>query len=143
MWLNLPGSSYYIGADGNLLTGGGLFKNQDLLAKAGGNGTSVIECTFFNPDGVIEVLTGTLVLRGNGSSTNGIFNVAPGATLDLPSGENPTYNGTYTGTGVGRVGRNSGRLNPGTGIVFNFPNGVFCGGGLFRSYIRNNGLRIT
>jgi len=85
---NEPGSIYQFVTDnviGNSAPGnsGPLFSNQGLVWKSGGTNYSDIEIPFDNQGGGLQVDTGTLYLAGGGTSSNGVFSVASGATLDL------------------------------------------------------------
>ena len=142
---NEPGALFDLTADGTNVTGQGIysqFYNRGTIRKSAGTGASVIETTLNNLDARIEVLTGSLVLRGDGSSSNCVIEVATGAALDLTGGSNPKYGGALSGSGGGRVGWSGGRIGPSEPLVLNFPNGLFWGGGGFWGYVRNDGLML-
>ena len=46
---------------------------------------------------------GCLDLANGGSSSNGTFIVAAGASVDLTGGSQPTWTGRLTGTGAGHI----------------------------------------
>ncbi|HZU35421.1 MAG TPA: hypothetical protein VFA18_05915, partial [Gemmataceae bacterium] len=67
-----------------------------------------------------------------GASTGGVFDVSPGAVLDLTGGDSNGvhYSGNYTGSGGGVVTVGNGRLDiDAGGATFNFPAGMFQWGG--------------
>ena len=114
----------------------GTFINDSLLEKTAGTGISTIGINFFNTVttvATIEVQTGTIELRPTGGANKGgIFEVAPGATLDLTGGTSVSYTGGYTGLppvpsgGYGTISLNSGTLEVGSGgASFNFPGTMF------------------
>ena len=53
--------------------------------------------------GIVNVVSGALALSGGGNDAGGTFTVAGGAILDLAGGSNPTFTGSYTGSGAGTV----------------------------------------
>ena len=101
-----------------------VFDNSGLFQKTGGSGDSVISAIFNDLGGTINVQTGTLTLANNGTTTDGTFDVAAGATLDVTGGSSPTWAGHITGTGGGTVLLAKGTLAA-PGASLNFPNGMF------------------
>jgi len=101
-----------------------VFDNSGLFQKTGGTGDSVISAIFNDLGGTINVQTGTLTLANNGTTTDGTFAVAAGATLDVTGGRSPTWAGNINGTGGGTVLLANGTLAAG-GASLNFPNGMF------------------
>jgi hypothetical protein len=143
---NQAGGTYDFQADGGITQttpdGSGIFENSGLLLKSGGTGTSALTNSGLGLDnqagGEIEVQSGTIAVRGGGTSTGGDFVVAQGATLDLapPGSAGETLTGTYTGSGSGAVAIDGGSLyigsNPGDTATFDFPRGLlqWTGGGI-------------
>lgn len=84
---SLPGSSAFSGR----------FDNAGTFRKSAGSGTANLDMAF-NNSGLVEVQSGTLILRGGGSHS-GAFTAAPGARIELMG--NTTITGPVT-TG-GRV----------------------------------------
>jgi hypothetical protein len=151
---NLPGATYDLAGDGNNLADNNqgsspkpFFNNFGLMRKSSGNGASVIgilpgyaNLPFQNLGGAIEVDSGTLVLNGGGSSSNGAWNVLQGAVLDLTGGAAPTWGGQITGSGSGQAQLNSGILN-GNHLNLNLPDGLFqWTGGTLQGNVTNSGV---
>jgi hypothetical protein len=127
---NQPGGTYDFEADGSIGFGGGnggdyVFQNFGLLRKSGGSGISTITTLFNNQQGTIEVDSGTLSLAAGGSSSNGTFNVASGAVLDLTGGSGPTWAGQVNGSGAGQVQISSGGISSNPSLTLNLPGGLF------------------
>src|SRR5262249_15728897 len=125
--LNIPrGSTYTLASDADIIDGaGGVLRNAGTIRKTAGVATSEIRTAFYN-SGTISVTTGILSLRtAGGRNTGGVFNVTPGAILDLTGGSTVEYAGVYTGSGGGEV-RLAGTIRAvgGTGgVTFNLPAG--------------------
>ena len=117
-----------------------LFSNQGLLWKSGGTNYSAIEITFNNQGGEVQVDSGTLYLDG-GTSSNGVFNVANGAILDITTGSNPTWAGQIRGSGSGSVVLAEGTLIAAPSLTMDFTNQLFqWDGGTLQGVITNLGL---
>jgi hypothetical protein len=134
---NLAGALYDFQGDGDII-GSGQFNNSGTLRKSAGSGESRFSSNTHlnNLGGTVEVQSGQLTW-GQGSSTGGTFNVSAGAVLDLTGGSNYTaYEGTYTGSGDGRIQISSGKFNTtGSGVTFNFPEGLLrWSGGTINTY---------
>jgi carbon monoxide dehydrogenase subunit G len=125
-FVNQPSATYEFDGDGGS-TSQGNFYNYGLLRKRTGTGTSVMGSALNNYGGTIEADSGTLVLaNGNSSSSNGTFNVAAGALVDLTGGDEIVWAGTLTGGGAGEVLMGGGEISfPPTGLALNFPPGQF------------------
>ena len=142
---NLVGGTYEFEADSGLGAIGccaaASFNNQGLLWKSLGTNTTTVGVIFNNESGVIQVDRGTLsVGSGDGTSVNGTFNVAAGATLDLTGGGTPTWEGQITGSGAGQVVLQNGQLNTGPGLTLDFPSSLFqWTGGFLAGTISNIG----
>jgi hypothetical protein len=130
--------------DGCCGTPGQIFNNVGLMWKSGGSGASVISVVFNNLGGGVEVDQGQLVLSGGGSSSNGTFTVASGATLDLTGGGGPAWAGEMSGSGEGEVLLGSGSISPNPGLTLAFTNGLFqWGGGSFTGgTVTNTGIVV-
>jgi hypothetical protein len=141
---NRAGALYDVQADGTLVTGGsyGRFQNAGLVRKSAGSGGTVFNCAFENQGGTIEVQTGSLILQNTGTSSNGTFNVAAGATLDLTGGATATYCGRFSGGGLGVVQLASGEIDGNPSVSLDFPNGFYWRGGTFGWLCVNQGLMI-
>jgi hypothetical protein len=84
--------------------------------------------------------SGTLTLYGGGTSSNGVFNVASGAVLDLTGGSGPTWSGEITGSGSGQVWLHSGTLFASPALVIAFPpNLLQWNGAILQGNITNTG----
>ena len=95
---------------------------------------------FNNQGGTVEVDSGTLSLNGGGSSSNGLFNVAAGAVLDLTGGNSPTWAGEITGSGSGEVVLDAGTLFAVPTLTLAFTNQLFqWDGGILQGVITNLG----
>jgi|GEM_PF-477428 len=75
-----------------------IFRNEGLLVKSGGTGTSGVSPTLTNL-GIIEVRSGTLALYGGGQM-DGTWVVAEGARVDFSAG-NLSYTPPVNWTGLG------------------------------------------
>lgn len=117
------------------------FDNQGLLWKSGGTGVTVITgISFNNLGGTIRVDSGQLDLP-TGSSVNGTFAVAAGASVDLTSGASPTWAGFLTGSGAGAVFLSQGTVIATPSLTLDFTNGLFqWSGGVFAGVITNRGI---
>ena len=126
---NLPSGIYSLTGDAGLAPsdccGPVNFDNFGLLRKKGGAGDSVISVAFNNRGGAVEVDTGTLTLANNGTSSNGTFTVAAGATLDPTGGANPSWSALMTGTGAGQVLLSQGTLSAAPSLELNFADHLF------------------
>jgi hypothetical protein len=118
-----------------------VFTNDGLVWKSVGTNTSAISIAFNNLGGVVQVDSGTLTLGGGGTSSNGVFNVASSAVLDLSGGNNgPTWSGEITGSGSGQVWLDSGTLFASPSLALDFPPGLFqWNGGTLEGVITNIG----
>ncbi|MGH7971399.1 MAG: hypothetical protein ACREIC_21990, partial [Limisphaerales bacterium] len=107
----------------------------------GGSGTTAISATFNNLGGTVEVDSGQLVLANSGVSSNGIFAVAPGASVDLSGGSQPSWTGRLTGSGGGQIILSSGGLTA-AGLTLDCSAGMFqwTGGGINGSLTNANEL---
>ena len=84
---NSPSGTFDLGADGTafaLNSGVPLFANAGLVRKSAGSGSSTVGINF-NNSGLVQVLTGTLILS-NGGTNSGQFTTASGVTLSFSSG---------------------------------------------------------
>ena len=125
---NLPGSVYAFVGDGSMMVHSqyfSTFENYGLLRKSAGNGVSTITNNLNNLGGTVQVDSGTLRLYGAGTSSNGIFTVAAGASLDLTGGNNPTWAGRVRGGGAGTVSLNGGTLNGSPDLTLDLPGRLF------------------
>src|ERR1039457_3310548 len=147
---NEPGATYEFTTDSSIGFGNNAygqtsqsvpFLNQGLVWKSGGTNTSAIGASFNNQGGVVQVDSGTLTLNGGGTSSNGVFNVASGAVLDLTGGNNgPTWSGDITGSGSGQILLDSGTLFARPSLALAFPPGLFqWNGGTLQGIITNTG----
>ena len=143
---NEPGALYQFGAD-NVITNNApgnsnpVFLNQGRVWKSGGTNYSAIGITFNNQGGELQVDQGTLYLDGGGNSSNGVFNVAFGARLDLTGGNSPTWAGEITGSGSGTVALAGGSLTAAPSLTLAFTNDLFqWAGGIWQGVITNLGL---
>lgn len=143
---NGPGAIYQFGTDnviGNDYPGNSnpVFLNQGLVWKSGGTNDSAIGITFNNQGGEVQVDSGTLNLAGGGTSSNAVFNVAFGATLDLTGGNSPTWAGEITGGGSGTVALADGSLTAAPSLTLAFTNHLFqWDGGILQGVITNLGI---
>jgi hypothetical protein len=114
------------------------FENRGIL-RTSGAGTATITHNVNNLGGTVQVDSGTLCLQSAGTSSNGAFIVAAGATLDLTGGNSPTWFGTISGSGGGIVSLNSGGLRAWPQhLTLNLPDGLFqWTGGTFSDLITN------
>src|ERR1039458_7320267 len=143
---NEPGAIYQFAADnviGNEYPGNSspVFSNQGLVWKSGGTNYSAIGITFNNQGGMVKVNSGNLTLYGGGTSSNGVFNVAAGAVLDLTGGSAPTWSGEMTGSGSGSVALANGSITGNPNLILDFPPNLFqWDGGILRGVITNSGF---
>src|ERR1017187_4833207 len=143
---NEPGAIYQFATDnviGNDYPGnsGPVFSNQGLVWKSGGTNYSGIQTAFNNQSGVIKVDSGTLYLSGGGTSSNGVFNVAAGAVLNLTGGSGPTWSGRLTGSGSGTVALTNGSITANPSLTLDFTNSLFqWDGGTLQGIITNRGI---
>jgi hypothetical protein len=144
---NLAGATFQFTGDGSVFPDGccgeqQTFINQGLVWKSGGSNTSTISVYFENQGGTIQADSGTLALSGGGSSSNGAFLVAAGATVNLTGGASVYWSGRLTGTGGGQVLFNSGLLYPNPTLTLDCTNGTFqWGNGLFNTgTVTNTGV---
>jgi hypothetical protein len=101
---NLAGGVWDVQSGLTNMTGnGGAFNNQGTLLKSTGDVDSTMAISVNLQGGRIQVDAGNLVLSAGGTSTGGTFAIAGvgGATLQL--GGTHTWNGAYTGTGIGNL----------------------------------------
>jgi len=137
VWVNEPEAVYVLESDANIT---GLarwdasprFVNRGVFRKAAGSATSSVEVAFRNEDGIIEVESGTLNLRGTpgtgSESSNGVFTVGAGATLDIGGGNVHVFNGLYRGGGEGTIRFSQGTIRVGTDLndtIFRFEGNGF------------------
>jgi hypothetical protein len=124
--------SYDFQADSNLTSifgaaGGGAIQNAGLIEKTlppgqtVDNGTSALNgnLTLTNNGGTLDAATGMLQVAISTADTNGTYQTAAGAFLDLTGGQIPAVfaeNGTaFTGAGAGTVLFDAGTLSIGAG----------------------------
>jgi hypothetical protein len=116
------------------------FNNEGLLWKSGGPNDTTVSIPFNNAGGTIQVDTGELTLSGGGSSSNGTFMIANGATLDLTGGNNPTWAGQMSGAGTGHLLAGIGTITASPSLTLDFTNGLFnTSGGTLAGMIVNEG----
>jgi len=119
------------------------FENYGNLRKAGGSSNCVISVLFNNQGGLVEVQTGTLTLANNGTSSNGTFQVAAGAVLDVTGGQQPTWAGLMQGSGAGTVRLGSGRLVASPGVTLDFEGELFqWTGGTLAGWVTNRNVMV-
>jgi hypothetical protein len=130
---NAAGATLDFTTNSGIFTGGvsngGLVVNVGLIEKTGGTASSTIFNGYGSLDntGTVSVATGTLTLGCTSSSTNGTFQVAAGAELELggPYGVTFTESGTFTAAGAGSIVLDDGVLaTGGSGATFNIPGTV-------------------
>jgi RHS repeat-associated protein len=147
---------FEIKADASVIDSGNFLNNGTLRKDAGSTGTSGFEFGLSN-SGKVEVLGGTLSLRGAGGTqlaftSTGAFQVADGATLDFApqdqtlaasssvtgagnvtfSNGRVTINGTYTMTGLTTIGNSGPVVNFNSDVSLpklQFNNGILAGSG--------------
>jgi hypothetical protein len=144
--VNQSDGIYNFEGDGGLAGGGyTYFYNYGLLRKSSGSGISSCVVSLNNQSGVIEVESGTLSLAGSGASSNGTFNVASGAVLDLTGGQSSTWAGVVGGSGAGGVSLNSGNLIASPSLTLNLPGGLFqwTGGTLYGTTFNSNAVTVA
>jgi hypothetical protein len=148
---NLPGSIFEFTTDSSVYSdgccggrGNQAFNNQGLIWKANGTNTTTISVPVNNLGGTIQVDEGTLSLSEGGSSSNGNFIVAGGATLDLTGGGNPRWSGVMTGGGKGQAVLRSGTIDPNPALTLAFTNNLFLwsGGTFYAGAVTNAGIVI-
>ena len=143
---NQPGATYQFAADSDVVSSRDAyssqwFHNSGWVWKSGGTNAATISIPFHNQDGAIQVDSGTLVLSGGGSSSNGTVTVAGGAALDLTGGNSPIWQGTLNGSGAGQVLLRNGSVSGIPSLDLNFPMNVFqWGGGNFVGTVNNLGV---
>jgi len=107
------------------------FNNYGTLRKSGGSDVSTVLGTQFNNrGGIIDVDSGTFVLKAGGnprpSHHGGRFLVAANAAIELVGGDFATFTGVFTGEGGGSVRFASGTLVIGAGgATFDFEPQLF------------------
>jgi hypothetical protein len=128
---NQADGTYDLAGDGSFYCSGGggtlpYFKNYGQLRKSSGMGVSLFtDVPFNNQGGAVDVDSGTLRLGGSGTSSNGTFTVATGATLDWTGGSSPTWAGVVGGSGAGIVSLNSGTVSANPSLTLNLSDGLF------------------
>ena len=126
---NLPQGTYTLASDAGIAPysccSATVFDNYGLFQKSAGSGDSLITTVFNDWGGTVNVQSGTLTLANNGTTANGTFEVAAGATLDVTGGRTPTWAGQITGTGSGTVLLANGTLVASPGASLNFVQGLF------------------
>ena len=138
---NLPGAVYQFMTDSSVFQNnccGTLnFNNAGTLWKsAGTNSSGFYGVSYSSLGGTIRVDSGALIL-GAGSSVDGAFIVAAGATVDLTGNSQPTWAGLMSGSGAGRVVLASGTLNA-PGLTLDFIQNMFqWSGGLLAGTVTN------
>jgi hypothetical protein len=95
---NLAGATFQIESDTVFVGSNSAFNNAGTLIKLAGSGTTQFQGLFNNP-GTVEIQSGTLQLRGGGASDGG-FEVASGATLNIDSAYTLTPASVVTGGGL-------------------------------------------
>jgi hypothetical protein len=88
-----------------------MIENFGLIEKTGGTGTSALAQPLTNNGGTFSVTTGTLQINTNSTNTNGTYQAAAGATLDLTGGNTFSETGTFSGTGAGTITLGNGTLS--------------------------------
>lgn len=147
---SLAAGRYELAGDGGLAIGGGgggwpAFVNAGLFLKSSGTSTSTVAVPFINQGGTIRVNSGRLTLAGGGSGSNGVFQVAGGALLDITGGSAVTWQGVFTGSGGGTVLLGGG-LNAGEGgVTLGFPGSLFqwTGGQVAGAVYNTNSVTIS
>jgi hypothetical protein len=123
---NTAKATYNLQADSGIAYGGGaggVVSNAGLIEKTAGSGASAIAQTLINI-GTLDAAAGTLAIAANSNNTNGTYQVAAGAILDLTDGQGYTFteNGTFTGSGAGAIVLSNGTLAASSsGATFNIP----------------------
>ncbi len=138
---NLAPGTYMLGSDAGIAASSccspTVFDNFGLFEKSGGTGDSVISLEYKDPVGSVDVQTGTLTLANGGTTSNGTFAVAAGATLDVTGGSQSAWTGQITGTGAGTVLLANGTVAA-PGVTLNFVNGLFqWSGGTLQGPVTN------
>ncbi len=138
---NLGQGTYMLASDAGIASSSccspTVFDNFGVFEKTGGTGDSVISVVFNDPGGAVDVQTGTLTLANGGSTSNGTFAVAAGATLDVTGGSQPAWSGKITGTGAGTVLLANG-IVAAAGVTLNFVNDLFqWSGGTLQGPVTN------
>jgi hypothetical protein len=149
-FVNQAGGTYDLEGDGGMVNDSAYwywtsFNNYGLLRKSSGTGVSTIGVLYYNYGGTIQVDSGTLSLAFGGSSSNGTFNVASGAVLDLTGGSSPTWAGEVSGSGTGAVSLSSGTINSSPSLTLNLLGGLFqwTGGNFSGTTINSNVVTIA
>jgi hypothetical protein len=93
---------------------GGVINNSGLIEKTGGTGTTDINQPLINNGGTLDAASGILQIDTNSTNTNGTYEAAAGATLDLTGGNTFSEAGTFTAGGAGVI-----TLGGGTFKVYN------------------------
>jgi hypothetical protein len=144
---NEPGATYQFASDSSIgndyspSTQTAVFTNQGLVWKSDGTNYSAISVSYDNQGGTVEVDSGGLVLNGGGTSSNGVFNIASGAVLDLTGGSGPTWAGEITGSGLGTVSLADGSITGSPSLVLDFPSNLFqWNGGALQGIITNSAI---
>jgi len=140
---NLNNHQLTISKGGTLTVGNASGLNAESQVADSGtleyDGTGTLTVNGFElTGGTVKADSGNLVLSGDNTSTGGSFVVSQGATVDLTGGTNPTYTGTYIGSGAGQVQLNNGSINiGGAGATFDFAKGLFqwTGGKFANSFV--------
>jgi len=148
---NMPGATFALTADSQVYASGccggpsdQAFNNQGLVWKSGGTNTTTISVPFNNVAGMIEVDDGTLSLANSGTSSNGNFIVASGATLDPTGNNNPRWSGQITGSGSGEVLFSTGNISPNPSLTLAFTNNMLqWAGGVFNGGTVTNTGNVT
>jgi hypothetical protein len=103
---------------------GGPLMNAGTIEKTAGTGTLSIT-GFLSNTGTLDIATGTFGLPGSAGDTNGMYDIATGAILDLTGGNgfaSFTEKGTFTGSGAGSIYLDTGTLTTGSsGATLNIP----------------------
>jgi hypothetical protein len=144
---NLPGATYQFLTNSSIYLnnccGTVFFENQGLLWQSGGTNATTISIPFDSLGGVVRVDTGNLNLNGGGSSSNGVFTVAAGASVDLTGGGSATWSGQMSGSGQGAVLLSHGTLVGRQNLTLDFSNSVFQWmGGILTGAATNTGTIV-
>jgi hypothetical protein len=132
LFRNLPGATYQFETDSSIFVSSccsaTIFENDGLVRKTSGTNNTTIAVSFNSMGGTVEVDSGRLTLANNGSSTDGSFTIAAGASVDLTGGAQPTWAGRLTAAGAGSLLLNGGQILA-NGLSFNCAPGVFLWSG--------------
>jgi autotransporter-associated beta strand protein len=119
-------ATFDITSDAGITQASGTLVNSGLLEKTGGSATSVIQASFDNNDGTIDVLAGTLSLDSQGLINGANLEVAGAATLNLTGGTTVDCQGTIAGSGAGTIELPNGTLIvTSSGATFDMPGNLF------------------